>query len=153
MDEIGRAMNLITLGVYVIGVKTPEKSNLMTAAWLTQVSSDPQTLLVAIGKTHYTADLIGTAGCFTVSILTGQQHKIAKNCGFASGRNADKLAKVQFGYSKSGIPVVDGAAAHLECQVTQWYEVEDHVLFIGKVVDAAVYSASTMTYQYDDFFK
>ena len=71
MDQkaVQKAMNGITHGVYVIGVHTQEKDNLMTAAWLCQISSSPAMLAVAVSKGHLTAELIEKAGCFTVSVL------------------------------------------------------------------------------------
>ena len=46
-EMIAKAMNTITHGVYVLGVHTEEKDDLMTAAWLCQVSSSPAVLAVA----------------------------------------------------------------------------------------------------------
>lgn len=38
MSELRAAMSALTHSVYVLGVHTPEKDNLMTCAWLSQVS-------------------------------------------------------------------------------------------------------------------
>ena len=59
---IKNAMSAITHGVYVLGVHTPEKDNLMTAAWLCQVSGAPPTLAVAVSSKHLTTQLISHAG-------------------------------------------------------------------------------------------
>lgn len=153
MREIKDALRLITLGTYVIGTKYGDRENLMTAAWLTQVSSNPASLAIAIGKTHYTAELIDCAGCFSVSILTEIQHDIAIRCGFTSGRNTNKMMNEITNYSKNSMPVIQDAAAYLDCQVVNKIDANDHVLYIAKVIDAELKSRNTLTYNFDIFFK
>ena len=86
-------MNAITQGVYVIGAKNGEKKNLMTAAWLTQISSRPNQILVAVSAGHYTAEMLQNNAHFTISVLAKGQEEVAKACGFVSGRNAEKTAQ------------------------------------------------------------
>lgn len=151
-QEINSAMDMLTHGVYVLGVHTPKKDNLMTAAWLCQTSSSPATLIVAVGSNHLTAQLIREAENFTVSVLTDGQSMEAKACGSVSGRTADKTAIVETSYTKSGNPVVAGAAAHLECRVLGEEAVYNHALFIAEVVGATRYSDQVLTYHRKDFF-
>lgn len=66
-------MNAITQGVYVIGAKNGEKKNLMTAAWLTQISSRPNQILVAVSAGHYTAEMLQNNAHFTISVLAKGQ--------------------------------------------------------------------------------
>lgn len=63
-SQIEKALDLLTHGVYIIGVKYGPKINGMTAAWVNQVSSKPPMVSVAIGKTHYTSELIPKAKFF-----------------------------------------------------------------------------------------
>jgi len=57
-SQIEKVLDLLTHGVYIVGVKYGSKINGMTAAWVNQVSSQPPMISVAIGKTHYTSELI-----------------------------------------------------------------------------------------------
>ena len=82
---IKNAMSAITHGVYVLGVHTPEKDNLMTAAWLCQVSSAPPTLAVAVSSKHLTTQLISQAGGFAVSVLSEEQRETALRNGSLAG--------------------------------------------------------------------
>ena len=90
---IKNAMSAITHGVYVLGVHTPEKDNLMTAAWLCQVSSAPPTLAVAVSSKHLTTQLISQAGGFAVSVLSEEQRETALRNGRISGRVRYKRRK------------------------------------------------------------
>lgn len=151
-QKIKDAMNTLTHGVYVLGVHTPEQDNLMTAAWLCQVSGSPAMLAAAVSAGHLTADLIERAGTFTVSVLGENQREEALACGRVSGRKADKTKLVETDYTESGIPVVKGACAHLECRVADVNRATNHTLFIAEVIDASCVSDQTLLYRHKDFF-
>ncbi|MGX8702577.1 flavin reductase family protein [Caproiciproducens sp.] len=152
MDRIDSAMRQISQGVYILGVKTEHRENLMTAAWLTQISDHPNTLLVAVAKSHYTAALIEVAGAFSVSILAAGQEDVARKCGFVSGRDVDKLDGIEITRFNSGAPLIVGAAAHLNCQLTTEIDVGDHMLFVGGVTAAEVFERQPLIYHNDDYF-
>lgn len=151
MAKFSDAMRTVTQGVYVLGVDDGEKKNLMTAAWLTQISSKPS-LLVAVGSTHYTAEMIRRCGHFAVSVMAAGQTQTADHCGKRSGRRTDKLEAVDVSLSSKGDPLVNGAAAHLECEVTQIIDTHDHVLFCADVVAAEKYSDDVLIYDEQVFF-
>lgn len=140
----------LTHGVYLVGVDAGGVRNLMTAAWVTQISS--RALLVAIGKTHYTAELIGRAGHFSLSVLTEAHREIAKRCGTVSGRDKDKLLDIPLRNSADGDPVLETAAAFFSCRVIQSTEVIDHVLFCGEILDSVRREGTPMQYHPGDFF-
>ena len=150
-----KAMSTLTHGVYILGVHTPEKDNLMTAAWLCQVSSAPAMLAVAVSSGHLTEDLIRKAEKFTVSVLGENQKSSAMACGSASGRNTDKIALVNVKYTQSGIPVIDGALAQMECRVVDINTVVgNHTIFIAEVIDTRRGSSTEapLLYRAKDFF-
>lgn len=154
-SDVTAAMNTLTHGVYVLGVHTPEQDNLMTAAWLCQVSGSPAMLAVAVSSGHLTADLIQQTGAFTVSVLDDNQKAIALKCGTVSGRKADKTALVDVDHTGSGIPVIRGAAAQLECRVVDVNTATgNHTIFIAQVTDAAADSAgkTPLVYHAKEFF-
>ena len=72
MKELLHCMDAIPQGVYLVGTKKGEGYNLMTAAFVTQVSFNPASLAVSVAKPHYTAELIQAQGEFT---LSGETYK------------------------------------------------------------------------------
>lgn len=152
MQNLNEAIEILTHGVYVIGVHTPEKDNLMTAAWLCQVSGKPPMIAVAVSASHLTAELIVQAGGFSVSVLKSEQREIALRNGTVSGRKKDKLANTLVHAAGNGHPVIDGAAAFLECCVTESVYVGDHVIFIAEVIAGERFSDDVMIYQKKKFF-
>jgi len=147
------ALDKLSLGVYAIGAKAGGRENFMTAAWLTQAESEPVCLLVSLSRGHYTTELIDESGMFSVSVFSDEQFEDAHACGFVSGREKDKLALIPHIYGKKGLPLVEGAAAHFECEVIARHELEESVLFTGKVVSSAFdKDINPLTYNSHDFF-
>jgi len=134
MSDILDALKRMTYGVYIIGAKADEKINGMTAAWVAQVSSKPPMVMVAVGKTHYTRELIEKSGSFSVNILASDQYELVRKCGFTSGRDTDKLAGEELTYKVTGAPILPDSAAYLDCKVVERYEIGDHVVFIGEIM-------------------
>jgi len=151
-SKITEVMDLLTHGVYIIGVKYRAKINGMTAAWVNQVSVEPPMIAVAIGKSHYTAELISKVKSFSVNILSLEQMDLAQKCGSVSGRNQDKLQGEEISYQVTGAPILSNCSAYLDCKLAQQIEVGDHILFIGTVIQADSNHQSILVYRSSDFF-
>ncbi|MBA7514510.1 High molecular weight rubredoxin [subsurface metagenome] len=149
---IREVIDLLTHGVYIIGVKHESKINGMTAAWVNQVSSQPPMISVAIGKSHYTSELIPKAKSFSVNILSPDQIEIARKCGFVSGRNQNKLREEELTYQATGAPILINCTAYLDCKLYHQIEVGDHILFIGIVIKADSKNKPVLIYRSSDFF-
>ena len=151
-SEIREVIDLLTHGVYIIGVKYESRINWMTAAWVNQVSSQPPMISVAVGKSHYTSELIPKAKSFSVNILSPIQIELARKCGFVSGRNQNKLREEELTYQATGAPILSNCTAYLDCKLYQQIEVGDHILFIGIVIKADNKNKSVLIYRSSDFF-
>lgn len=151
-SKINDTIKSLVHGVYVIGVKHKLKINAMTAAWVSQVSSKPPMISVAIGKRHYTANLLLKAKFFSVSFLSSEQKEVAKKYGFISGRDQDKLNEKDVMFKVTGAPILRNCAAYLECNLTKTIGAGDHILFVGTVVNADNKDKSILIYRSEDFF-
>jgi flavin reductase (DIM6/NTAB) family NADH-FMN oxidoreductase RutF len=151
-SKITEVMDLLTHGVYIIGVKYGTKINGMTAAWVNQVSVQPPMISVAVAKSHYTSELISKAKSFSVNILSPEQMELARKCGFSSGRDQDKLQEEEISYPATGSPILNNCAAYLDCKLSNQIEVGDHILFIGTVIKANNKNQPVLIYRSGDFF-
>jgi len=151
-SEIKEVIDLLTHGVYVIGVKYKSRINGMTAAWVNQVSSQPPMISVAIGKNHYTSELIPKAKAFSVNILSSDQIGVAQKCGFVSGRRQNKLREEEIVYQSTGAPILCNCAGYLDCELSHQIEVGDHILFVGIVIKASNKNKPVLIYRSSDFF-
>jgi flavin reductase (DIM6/NTAB) family NADH-FMN oxidoreductase RutF len=131
------ALGKIINGTCVVTAKSGKKGNGMTAAWFTRVSFSPPLVMVSVGHKRFTHGLIRESGSFCINVLAEGQLPLSKHFGFSSGRNADKLEGIPHTSGKTGSPVLEGTAAHLDCRLVSSYEAGDHTLFVGEVVDAS----------------
>ena len=126
------------LTVLVVSKTKDGKVNVMTAAWCMPVSASPPLIAVSIAPSRYTYDIIRESGEFVISIPTVDLLKKVHYCGCVSGRVVDKVKEAGFTLAKSnkvGVPYIKECVASLECRVYKMFELGDHVLVIGEVVD------------------
>jgi flavin reductase (DIM6/NTAB) family NADH-FMN oxidoreductase RutF len=116
----------------------------MTANWCTQVSFDPKLLGISVEKTAVTHELIATSGVFSVNTIDREDRAIVRK--FTKPVEADLDGGTLNGFPfhdgiATGAPVLDQAAAFVECAVRQQVDCGDHTLFIGEIVNAAFQKA------------
>jgi flavin reductase len=130
-SEFKAAMRCIASTVTVITSKSGAQSNGMTATAVCSVSAVPPCILVVINQTNRSHALIAEAGTFAVNVLSADQADLAQH--FAR-KSDDPLRDVDSRAGVTGVPVLEGCAALLECVVQQRIEAETHTVFIGRVV-------------------
>ncbi|MFQ5354299.1 MAG: flavin reductase family protein [Thermodesulfobacteriota bacterium] len=139
-QRIGEALKKTTNGLYIIGSKYGDSVNAMTAVWLTRLSFTPQLLGVAIGNTRFSHNMIERSGVFSVSVLGPDQIALSRHFGLQSGRDTDKFVDIPYITKVTGAPILQTALAYLDCKVVSHHETGDHTLFVGEVLDGAVWS-------------
>lgn len=135
-EKRDQALRRITGPVAIVGVRQGEELGGLTAAWVTRVSLEPALLLVSIGHTRRTYDLIREARQFTISLVADNQLEAARLFGLQSRREVDKWAQVEYDLLGEGIPVLANCAARFLCEVRDVFTTGDHDCFVGEVVQA-----------------
>jgi flavin reductase (DIM6/NTAB) family NADH-FMN oxidoreductase RutF/rubredoxin len=146
-----KAVQKICYGVYVIGSKKDGKINAQIANTAFQITSTPPTIAISINKQNLTHEYIVASRVFSVSILSIKAPMTEIGLfGFKSGRDIDKFSEAKHMTGKTGAPVVlDNTVGYVDCEVLSSTDVGTHTIFIGKVVDAAVFNDDEpMTYSY-----
>jgi flavin reductase (DIM6/NTAB) family NADH-FMN oxidoreductase RutF len=78
-------------------------------------------------------------GFFGVSILTSDQIDIAERFTGKGGlKSADRFAGARWTTRASGVPLLVGALAAIDCEVEDIVERHSHAIVIGRVLDVAV---------------
>lgn len=135
MNEQARALcQMLSHGVYVIGVAAEKQRNAFTAAWVMQVSFDPLLLAISINPQHYSYQLLKKSGICTVNVLAQQQYHLAEH--FGRSGLADKMTGFDWQTAKTGAPVLSESLAYFDCQVSHYAEAGDHKIAICQVVAA-----------------
>jgi flavin reductase (DIM6/NTAB) family NADH-FMN oxidoreductase RutF len=81
MDEHAKSTALMqfTYGLYLVGSRSGDDVNLMTANWLTQTSFDPPYLCVAIQEDAHTRKLIDAGHVFNIqNVPSGSKDLLLK---------------------------------------------------------------------------
>lgn len=146
-----KAMFKLTYGLFVITAKEGEKDNGCIVNTVSQVTSSPNRISVAINKQNYTHDMIMATGIFNVSILTEKStFATYKNFGFQSGRHVDKFEQISYVRAENGVVYIPEETNAVICaNVVEKVDLGTHTLFIADVTDAIVLSEeNSVTYDY-----
>ena len=126
------AMSTLASGVALVTVWVADRPWGMTVTAFASVSAEPPTILVSLGSATTSAREIAATRRFGVSILAEEQLAIAH---FGSEPGAAKFLEpfVDPGDGRRGSPVVVGALAHLDCELSDAVQIADHTILFGRV--------------------
>jgi len=113
------------------------KTNIFTAAWVSQVAMNPPHVAVAIRPTRFSFSLIEDSEEFGVNLPTAELAREVDICGNTSGRHTDKweiTGLTPEEPAKTSVPLIKECPVNLECRVIHKLEVGTHFLLIGEVV-------------------
>jgi flavin reductase (DIM6/NTAB) family NADH-FMN oxidoreductase RutF len=124
-----RALAQFASGVTVVTTEGPDGPLGLTVTAFSSLSLDPPLVLVCIDR-RSEAHAGFERGAFAVSLLAEGQEAMSRR--FAAGGPA-KFAEGGLTTGESGLLLVPGALAHLECRVTAALPGGDHVIYVGLV--------------------
>ena len=133
--EFRDAVGAFATGINVITTRSDDVQYGMTASAFSSVSLDPPLVLICIGRTSEGSEAISRNGVFAVNVLSAEQEPLSRF--FASKdrpRGRDAFRSVSHHEAISGSPLLDGAAACLDCRLAATHDAGDHVIFIGEVL-------------------
>jgi flavin reductase (DIM6/NTAB) family NADH-FMN oxidoreductase RutF len=130
------AMRHLAGGVSVITVGRGKEISGMTVTSVSSLSVDPPTLIVSINRQSSSWPLLKRHGFFGVNILTADQIDIADRFTGKDGlKGADRFAGAQWSTRVSGVPLLVGALAAIDCEAEDVIERHSHAIVIGRVLD------------------
>lgn len=119
-----------------------EKPDMVTAAWVGTVNSEPPMVSVSLRKNRWSHGLITASGEFVVNLPDEKMARALDFCGVRSGRDIDKAKETGLEYMAADrldtAPAVAGAPLSLCCKVRQTLELGSHDMFIGEIVSVMV---------------
>lgn len=146
-----KAMFRLSYGLYILTASEGDKDNGCIINTVTQVTAQPNQIVVAINKQNYTHGMILRTGQFNVSVLTTESRfETYKHWGFQSGANTDKLERIEYRRAENGIVyIANECNAYLSARVVSVTDLGTHSLFLAEVTGAAVLSdTDSVTYDY-----
>jgi flavin reductase (DIM6/NTAB) family NADH-FMN oxidoreductase RutF len=142
-DDFRNAMRRLTGGVSVITAGRGKDISGMTVTSVTSLSVEPPALIVSVNRAASSWPLIRRHGFFGVNILNADQIDIAERFTGKNGlKGAARFVGAEWFSRVSGVPLLSGALAAIDCKVEEVVERHSHAIVIGRVLDLQVSSRS-----------
>lgn len=146
-----KALYNLTYGLFILTANENEKDNGCIVNTVTQVTSSPNRITVAVNKDNYTCGMISRTGIFNVSVLTkNSKFDTYKHWGFQSGADTDKCKSIAYKRANNGVVyITDECNAYICAKVVSATDLGTHILFLADVIDAEILSDDeSVTYGY-----
>ena len=104
-----------------------------TAGSFVSVSLQPPLISVCTARSASCFPALAACDTFAVSVLRSEQAELARRF---SSKGIDKFAGGGLTTSATGLPIVEGALAVVECLTYARHPAGDHVILVGAVRDA-----------------
>jgi flavin reductase (DIM6/NTAB) family NADH-FMN oxidoreductase RutF len=144
-----KALSKMTYGIYALTSFNGTEINGMIASWVSQISHEPPLLMVAVHPNRYSHEMIQKSGCFALNILRQDQKDYLSR--FKGPDPGTKFSSIPWTKGKTGCPICSDCIAYLECNVASTLKPGNHTLYIGKVIDAGIFTdwnpMSTLDYK------
>ena len=147
--DFRRALGQFAAGVTVVTTHDAQGRSLgLTVTAFASVSLEPPLVLVCVD--HRSEAHVGFrhAGLFGISILAEGQEEVSRR--FAVG-GAAKFKGLELATGSTGVPLIPGALAHLECRVSGTHVAGDHTIYVGEVLSVGVHPGRPLLYHDRDY--
>ena len=115
----------------------------MTVSAFASVSLVPPLVVVCIDRQASMHALLMRAPHVGISVLAEDQEQLSRL--FADG-DAEPFETVPVVRGSTGVALLEGAAAHLQCTVEARHDAGDHTLVVARVDDAEVFERAPLLY-------
>jgi len=133
--EFRNTVGSFATGVTVITTRGSDHRYGMTANAFSSVSLDPPLILVCVIRDTEGSRNISANEIFAVNVLGEPHEPISRYfAGRERPRGLDAFKDVPHREAVTGAPIIDGAAAFLDCRLVATHDAGDHLIFVGEVV-------------------
>ena len=112
----------------------PPARGLTAPAASVGVRLEPSLVVVALDRRRFITPSVHETGRYAVNVLSEDQQALS-DCfaGAAVTPDRDHFCGAAWTPGPTGLPLLDGAIATLECTVTETFQAGDHELFVARV--------------------
>jgi flavin reductase (DIM6/NTAB) family NADH-FMN oxidoreductase RutF len=133
-DTFRRTCAKFATGIAIATVMSPGGQPMgITVNSFTSVSCAPPLVLVCIDYKSSILPYFRQSAFYGINVLTQDQRDLSVRF---SQSELDKFETVDWRSGASGVPLLTGVLAAMECRVTQAVEAGDHTIFLAEVVAA-----------------
>lgn len=141
------ALRNLAGGVSIITAGEGEHRTGATVTSATALSVEPARMLVSLNRTSSTWPVVERFGHFCVNIVGPVHEGLANQFAGRGGlRGVERYRGYNWSTLSSGAPVLDDAAAAIDCEVEEAIERHSHVIVIGRVLAIRVNGGGSLVY-------
>lgn len=117
----------------------------ITVSAFSSLSLDPPLVLICINKQAIAHGALLASGRFAVNVLAADQEHLSRH--FATRPTVgDQFRGISTSTGLSGMPLLDGALASIECTIVRMADGGDHTIFLGQVESSRVSDEPPLLY-------
>jgi flavin reductase (DIM6/NTAB) family NADH-FMN oxidoreductase RutF len=133
-DGFRLAFGRFATGVSVLTTVAGGHDHAMTANALTSVSMEPMLVLVCVEIDARFHDAVTESGLWGISVLNATQRPVAEWLSTQGRPLHGQLDRIPHHRGTTGVALLDGALATLECRTTDMRPAGDHSIVVGEVL-------------------
>jgi flavin reductase (DIM6/NTAB) family NADH-FMN oxidoreductase RutF len=139
-NKASDALKQIPYGFYALTSRDGDDKNAMVINWFSQVSFEPQHVVIGLQNTAYSMQLVENSKKFVINIFHKDDAEAIKPFTKSREKNPEKFTAARYSEGPAtGVPVLDDAAAFLECEVVEIVDTgAGHSAVVAKVVGGDV---------------
>ena len=133
-DQFRQVMGHFATGISVVTTFDGEQPAGITVNAFSSVSLEPALVMVALDRSRFITPMVRRAGRYAVNVL-GTDQQLLSDC-FAHAPvspGREEFCGAAWHRGPTGLPLIDGSIATLECTTVETFSAGDHDLFIGRV--------------------
>ena len=136
-DDFRMVMGHFATGVTVVTTFDGDEPVGITVNAFSSVSLDPPLVMVALDRARFITPMVRAVGRYAVSILGADQQALSDCFAHAPARpgelGREDFCGAAWRHGPTGLPLLDGSIATLECTVVETFSAGDHDLFVAGV--------------------
>jgi 3-hydroxy-9,10-secoandrosta-1,3,5(10)-triene-9,17-dione monooxygenase reductase component len=136
-DDFRVVMGHFATGISVVTTFDDDRPAGITVNAFSSVSLEPALVMVALDRGRFITPMVRATGRYAVNVLGADQQALSDCFAHAPVRPGELGREAFCGAAwhpgPTGLPLLDGSIATLECTVIETFSAGDHDLFIGRV--------------------
>ncbi len=152
-DGLKTALRALGGGVSIITAGEGEARTGATVTSATALSVEPPRMLVSLNRYSSTWPVVERFGHFCVNVV-GPPHETLANqfAGRGGLKGVDRYRGAEWTRLVSGAPVLEDAAAAIDCEVEEAIERHSHAIVLGRVVGIRIGHGGSLVYRDGRYF-
>lgn len=109
-----------------------------TISSLTSLSVDPPLILINLASENPTQTMIQESGYFGITLLAEDQNSISDLFAGFNKSIQDRFSGLKTFTLKSGVPLIEGGTAFLDCKLYHCYVAPRSKVLVGEVIESRI---------------